>query len=158
MYLQNSRYEIIATQDKIAYQVDRKTGESWTIYLGQRKKNIGDNQQIEKYQTLPLEEKSKVIISKDTYKQKTPSGLSMLDLMSGTISGMLYNGSSWTVKEIIVAVKAIDKSGKIRWDRQFRDAVTILPLTTKSFSIEHGDSDITSLDWDLVGVNGNPPK
>jgi len=147
MYLQNTRYAVTGTQRGIAYEIDRKTGDSWTIYPGKRVKNTGDDQEgdTEKYKAFPVEEQIKVTGS--------------ANLGYGSLSGKLYNGSSWTVKEIMVNAKAIEKDGKTRWNRQFRDLVTIAPLTTESFSIKTvDDSDISSFQWSLVQVNGIPPK
>lgn len=147
IYLQNVRYSVSGTQGGIAYEIDRKTGDSWTIYPGTRVKNTGGNQErdTEEYKKFPVDEQIRVTGS--------------ANLSYGSLSGKLYNGSNWTVKEITVNVKAIEKDGNTRWNRQFRDLVTIAPLTTESFSVKTvGDSDIGSFEWSLVQVNGIPPK
>ena len=149
MYLQNARYTVVGTQRGIAYEIDRKSGESWTISPGKRKQNIDYDPKsevvTERSRSFPIEEKAKIT--------------GYADLAYGFLKGKLYNGSTWTVKEVIVTVKVLEKDGSTRWDRQFREMVTIQPLTTVSFMVEvGGDSDIGSFEWALVQVNGIPPE
>jgi hypothetical protein len=154
-YLENVRFALVATQGDIAYEIDRKTGESWTIYPGKRKPNVGRHEDKAQYQNFPVEEQRKVIklnVISEPEKE-------LIDKLYSCLSGNIYNGSSWTVKEIIIAVRAKGKDGSIKWVRQFRDLLTIRSLSTESFSINiTGDSEVGSLEWDLVRVSGVPPK
>lgn len=47
-------------------------------------------------------------------------------------SGKIYNGSSWTITEMVVRIVAKENDGSIRWDRKFRTSVSIPPLETES--------------------------
>ena len=161
IYLQNTRFTIVGTNTDIAYKIDKKTGDSWTIYSGRLRRNINldDNQERERFQTLPIGEKAKVEKIKRTSKSKDVSTEQMIGLWDNELSGNLYNGSSWTIEELIIKVKAIEKDGSIRWNREFHTYTTIQPLTTGTFTIGiKGDSDISSFDSNLVRVDGIPPK
>jgi hypothetical protein len=147
IYLQNMRYIVTGSQQGIAYQIDRKTGESWTIYPGRREKNRGPNlERIKKeYPLLPEEEQSKVDGN--------------ATLRSESFSGTLYNGSNWTIKEVIVRIIVKEKDGSTRWDRLFREAVTIPPLTTGDINFDIvGGQDFDSFEWGLKEIKGISPK
>ena len=151
LYLENERYAIVGTQKGIAFKIDRKTGESWTISPGKFEKNtalifIKKKDTSVYYEKLPIDEKNKI------------KGRALLNKY-GSLSGTLYNGSSnWTVKEIIVKINLIKKNGKTIWERLYRELITISPLTTKKFNIYlFNNSYFTfseSLEWKIEQVKG----
>lgn len=80
-------------------------------------------------------------------------------LSYGSFSGKIYNGSDWTVTELIFRVVAKEKDGSIRWDRKFKKSITIEPLSTSSFGISvTGNEDISSFDWYIEEALGYKVK
>jgi hypothetical protein len=56
---------------------------------------------------------------------------------------------------VIVSVTAKEEDGTIRWSRDFSQAVTIRPLTTKYFSVTvSGDEQIKEAPWSIKKVFG----
>jgi len=77
----------------------------------------------------------------------------------GTFSGDIYNGSDWNITKIKLRIKAIEKDGKVRWDRDFIDINNIAPLTASSFSVNVINAeDIGSFEWNINDVWGYNPK
>ena len=145
MYLENNRYELVGTQKGIAYEVDRRTGTTWTVYPGSKKVHEEPSSQNADRSLLKFSDA-------DVNKVTGNAGLSY-----GSFSGKLYNGSDWIVREVIFHVAAKEKEGETRWTRRFRKKVTILPLTTTDFNLNVvGDKGIGSIDWGVMEVYGNP--
>jgi hypothetical protein len=139
--LSHNRYYIMTGSQGVAYEVDRKTGESWMLYGYRKIAQQGGGESRQKEQELPYAEASKITGN---------AGLSY-----GLFSGKLYNGSDWTVTRVIVSVSAKEEDGTIRWSRDFSEALTIKPLTTESFSVRvAGEQGIKEAPWNIKKVFG----
>ncbi|WP_041280590.1 hypothetical protein [Desulfosudis oleivorans] len=97
MYLQNSRFSITPTDKGPAYEIDRKTGESWVLYPGSRKKNEMKNNEKEtgRFKRLPSVEQAKI-------------SATMMRESGNKFTVRLYNGSTWTIKEITIGIETKD--------------------------------------------------
>ena len=110
----HNRFYVATVSQRVAYEVDRKTGESWMLLDDQKTPMQGRDESRHEEQELP----------NTAAKQVTGNaGLSS----SGTFSGKLYNGSDWVVTRVILNVSANEEDGTVRWSRDFSDAVTIRP-------------------------------
>jgi hypothetical protein len=71
--------------------------------------------------------------------------------------GDLYNGSSFSLRELIITITARENSsGKTRWSRQFKDNVFIEPLTTGDFQIAITGAEGARLSWTIDSLKGEP--
>jgi hypothetical protein len=137
----HNRFYIMTGSKGVAYEVDRKTGESWMLYGDRKIPQQGGGESREKEEEFPSAAASQV------------TGSASLSL--GWFSGKLYNGSDWVVTRVIVSVSAKEEDGTVRWTRDLSEAVTIRPLTTESFSITvEGDQGIKEAPWSLKKVFG----
>jgi hypothetical protein len=76
-------------------------------------------------------------------------------LGGGFLSGKIYNGTGWTVTEIIFNVTAKENNGNVRWTRDIAHKVEIGPLTTDSFFAPiTGDEGVTNFVWGIKQVFG----
>jgi hypothetical protein len=73
----------------------------------------------------------------------------------GLFRGDIYNGSNWTITELIIKVEAKEKTGAVRWKRDFRTSEFIPPLTSGeiSFSVTD-DKDIGHFSWKITEIRG----
>jgi len=94
LYLQNSRYSTTGTEKGYAYVVDRKTGESWLL-AGEQKVAHEQTKPTQGIVDLPSSELQKI----------TGNG----GFGHGSFDGKLYNGSDWTISEIVVCITANEK-------------------------------------------------
>lgn len=140
----HNRFNIITGPQNVAYEVDRKTGESWLL-AGARKIPQQTEAEIrKKEQDLPGFEARKI------------TGNASLKQQYGTFSGDLYNGSDWTVSKVVINVSAKEHDGKFRWSRDFSVPVEIKPLSTSSFSvIVHNCQGIGEAPWSMRTVSGH---
>ncbi len=104
---------------------------------------VQEEKQIE---TLPSEEQEKVTGSGG------PSDY-------GTFKGKIYNGSSWTIKRLVIRIQAKEKNGVIRWDRRFETspgfAEIMSPLSTSTFEGSVDDiAGLASADWSIADIQG----
>jgi len=76
-------------------------------------------------------------------------------ISNGSFLGKIYNGSEWTIKEIIFRVELKEKDNSIRWNRKFKHVITVLPLSTSSFSFDIiGDKGYGSFELHIEEVWG----
>ena len=135
------RYYIMTGDRGIAYEVDRKTGQSWMLYGGEKIPHEGGAESRHKEQELPYSDAAKITGN---------AGLSY-----GLFSGRLYNGSDWVVTRVVINVSAKEADDTIRWSRDFSEAVSIRPLSTESFSvIVAGGHGVTNAPWTIKKVFG----
>jgi hypothetical protein len=73
----------------------------------------------------------------------------------GSFSGRIYNGSNWTITDMIIRVLPKEKDGTVRWDRRFKASEVIPPLSTQSiqFSVT-GDDGVASIEWSIEEIRG----
>jgi hypothetical protein len=141
IWASHNRYYIMTGSQGVAYEVDRKTGESWMLYGARKIPQQGGGESRQKEEELPYAEASKITGN---------AGLSY-----GLFSGKLYNGSGWVVTRVIVNISAKEKDGTVRWSRDFSEAVTIRPFTAGSFSITvTGEQGIKDAPWSIKNVFG----
>lgn len=130
-----------------------------------------EQQNIKKSESLPLEEQIKVIGGKAELNRGYTDG--------PYFKAELYNGSSWTITDVIIRVvvkaklnkelfnalkkyikedngKKVDITGQsVRWDRKFEASCMISSLSTGSIYINVIDiEDLTSWFWDIVEIRG----
>ena len=137
----HNRYYIMTGDQGIAYEVDRKTGESWMLYRSHKVPHRGGREDRHKEDQLPYPASSKITGN--------------ASLSYGVFSGELYNGSDWVVTRVLVNVSAKEDDGTVRWSRDFSETVTIKPLTTESFSITvTGGEGVKETPWTIKEVFG----
>ena len=130
----------------IAYEVDRKTGQSWMLYGARKTAQQGNAPSrgiVPPVQQLPDVEVKKI------------TGNAKIEYRK--FGGRLYNGSNWRVTRIVVTLTAKEKDGSVRWARDYSENVTLPPLTTEDFSIEIiGDEGIGEANWVVKEAFGIP--
>jgi hypothetical protein len=137
----HNRFYILSASQGVAYEVDRKTGQSWMLRGARKIAQHGDEESHQKDQELPFEEAAKITGN---------AGIGY-----GYFSGKLYNGIAWTVTRVILSVSAKDASGTTKWSRDVSTSVSIKPLTTASFTIAvTGDEGIKEAPWNIKSVFG----
>ena len=122
-------------------RMNRLTGNTEYFTMGQWLAQK-DEEAEKKSTVLPLAEQAKV---------SGNAGLSGYGLFSGNI----YNGSNWTITDMIILVLAKEKDGTVRWDRRFKTTAVIPPLSTRSiqFSVT-GDDGVASTSWSIEEIHG----
>ena len=139
----HNRYYIMTSSKGIAYEVDKKTGESWMLHGGKKvPQESPERNKKQEEKELPFEESTKITGN--------------ASLSYGYFSGKIYNGSSWTVTKIVFNVTLKEEDGKIRWSHDFSDNVTVAPLTTEKFiiSVTGGDGKFENIAWSIKQVFG----
>ena len=143
----HNRFNLMPGPQGVAFEVDRKTGETWLLAGGRKIPQIPQQTEAEsrkKEQDLPGFEANKV------------TGNASLNQGDGTFSGKLYNGSDWTVSRAVIFVSAKEKDGSVRWARDFSVSLAIPPLTTTSFSFTVADEQgIVEAPWYIKKVVGH---
>ena len=142
----NNRYYISASEKGVSYKIDKRTGKTWLLRGGklQEVENPEPEKPTPPIRSFPLEERFKVTGNAGLYMGT--------DLYRGT----LHNGSQWCAKEILITVTAKNIDGSTRWSRQYKDDISIDPLSTGIFQIELIGIKDTSLSWVINEVRGYP--
>lgn len=95
--------------------------------------------------------KSKILPYDEQVKVTGNAGLSGY----GSFSGKAYNGSNWTITDMIIRVVAKEKNGSIRWDRKFKETQVIPPLSIASIDITvTDDENVASFEWNIEEIHG----
>ena len=137
-----NRFYILIGGDGIAYEVDRRTGETW---------KLADNQKI--LQQVPIPEPEILEEPLSLSDQLLITGNANFD--SGKFAGSIYNGSPSTISRLTIHITAKEPTDAIRWSRDYAVPMTILPLTSEPFSINVTGSDyIYNYDWSIIEVMG----
>lgn len=145
IYTHNNRYTILVTDRGAAYQVDRRTGQSW--FLRGTQKIVQEDPEIKE---LFIYELSDSVIS----KIEGNAGLRS----NGYFAGKLYNGSEAHLKRIKLGIVAKSATGQAMWDREFLADINIHPLQAGSFSILMPTThDVAETSWYIRGVYGFEP-
>ncbi|MDA1138628.1 MAG: hypothetical protein O3B01_08600 [Planctomycetota bacterium] len=143
LHLENNRYEITTSSKGIAYQVDKKTGESWVI-RGDTKVPHESPKPSVPAAVMPYSESSKVT--------------GRASLSYGYFKGNIYNGSSWNVSEFTVELTVKEKDGSVRWSRRYKESISLPALQTKDFIFQvTGDAENGDLSWGITEVKGYAP-
>lgn len=136
----HNRFVTLSGSQGVAYEVDRKTGQSWML-LGSRKIAQQATDENSNDRELPLQDAAKI------------SGTAGIG--PGYFSGKLYNGSGYTVTRVVLSVSAKDEAGKIKWSRDLSTTISIKPLTTSSFFITLTDDyGVKDASWSLKSAFG----
>ncbi len=145
LYLENNRYEISTSPLGIAYQVDKKTGQTWMIQGGTKIPH--DQTKLTKEATaFPSQERRKVI------------GRALSFISGGSFKGKIYNGSNWEVSEFTVELQVKEKDGSLRWSRKYRVSINLLSLQAETFFIEViGQGTYRDFSWNIVEIKGYAP-
>jgi hypothetical protein len=137
----HNRFYIMSGSQGVAYEIDRRTGETWVLRGGNKTRHKWPEPRAKAVEELPAFESAKITGN---------AGLG-----SGLFSGKIYNGTRWTVAKIIVTVTAKEENGSTRWTRDFAHDIQIQPLTTASLYIEvTGDQGIREASWAIKSVWG----
>lgn len=139
LYLQHTRYEISSSDKSVAYVVDRKSGQTWML-AGAQKVVHNEPQKTGKLSQLPYSEVTKVTGN---------AGFS-----NGFFKGNLYNGSTWSLREVTFQVSAEENDDNTRWTREYREAIHIDPFTSKEFIFQVTDGEEAKAKWGIVGARG----
>lgn len=132
-------------EDTVITRINRLTGHT-EIFEGGKwisEKKASERAQEERLKNLPLSDLTKL-----------PGNAYLGD---GEFKGRIYNGSDWTVEEVVFRVFAKEKDGSVRWDRKFLGSFSypLSPLKTESFSVNvTGEEGIDSFDWSIVEAKG----
>lgn len=142
IWVTHHRFYAIQGAQGVAYEVDKKTGESWVLFGALK------SPQQKKEKKYNGKEKELPFVSSDKITGNASLG-------EDYFSGKIYNGSDWIVTRVIVRVSAIESDGTVRWSRDFSAPVTINPLTTEPFSVMvSGSQGIKKWSWDIIKVFG----
>ena len=137
------RYDTMTLQgNTLPVRTNRLTGSTEYFLMGQW--IAQKSQEAKKKSTvLPLSEQAKV---------SGNAGLSGY----GSFSGRIYNGSNWTITDMIIRVLPKEKDGTVRWNRRFKTSEVIPPLSTQSiqFSVT-GDDGVASVEWSIEEIRGH---
>jgi hypothetical protein len=137
----HNRFYIMSGSQGIAYEIDRKTGETWMLRGGNKTPHNWPQSRAKSVEEIPPFDSAKITGN---------AGLG-----SGLFSGKIYNGSSWTVTKIIVTVTAKEENGSTRWTRDFAHDIQIPPLTTASLYITvTGEQGIKEAPWTIKSAWG----
>ncbi|HVM60088.1 MAG TPA: hypothetical protein VMV72_04410 [Verrucomicrobiae bacterium] len=124
IWTSHNRFYITRSTEDLAYEVDRKTGQSWMLE-GEVKKLMTGNVEAAPpeptEQELPTDEALKI------------NGTAHIDDL-GYLTGSFYNGSTWKVSRVVVTLSQGD--GVDSSTRDYSEDIDIYPLTTRDFSIE----------------------
>ncbi len=142
LWLAHNRFYILSGREGIAYEVDRRTGETWTLRGANKTRHKSPELDRRRAETIPPWEAAKITGN---------AGLSGY----GSFSGMIYNGSGWTVTRVIFTVTAKEESGAVRWTRDLAENCEVAPMTTGSFSVSvPGDQGVKDVVWLIKEASG----
>ena len=135
IWFAHNRFYILSGGQGIAYEVDRRTGETWTLRGANKTRHKSPEVERRRTETIPPWEAAKIT------GNAGPSGY-------GSFSGMIYNGSGWTVTKVIFTVTAKEEGGGTRWTRDLVENCEVAPMTTGSFSVSvPGDQGVKDVAW-----------
>lgn len=78
-----------------------------------------------------------------------------LELNFGSLfQGDIYNGTHFSLRNIIITITAKEKTGEVRWSREYSDDIFIEPLKTGRFQVTVVNAENASLSWKIVQVKG----
>jgi len=156
------RYEHVNLRGTVLpVRIDRFSGKTEILYEEgwEEAGKAGD-----RVETLPVEEKAKV--TRVGHEPSVPRGQLLEDDFAALaqeleqslgyrpLGGELHNGSSYYLREVIITVTAREKSGGLRWSRQFKAEVSIDTLTTGPFEIKVTGAEGAALTWSIDEVKG----
>lgn len=148
IYFSANRYYVIPGANGIAYEVDRKTGNTWVLQGASKSLQKG-NDQTKTLSSLPQEEIQK-ITGKGKFDDFTSVGGRYC------FDANLYNGTSWHIQEITVTITAKNQDGNVRWARQYKHSLDIEPLSETEFFIDVSDIKDATAEWRIDDVRGYP--
>jgi hypothetical protein len=121
----HARYYIVVTSKGAAYEVDRRTGDTWEL-RGSRKIPHSNSEEIQSKEKQAEEKKSEELPQADAIKITGEADLEDVGYMtvtgtslSGDFGGKLYNGSDWVVTKLLFNVTAKEASGNVRWSHDY---------------------------------------
>lgn len=140
----HNRFYIVHGDKGVAYEVDKKTGQSWMLRGGSKYLHTSDDVKRKKEKQLPL--------------SVTGSITGNAGLNNGKFEGKLYNGSDWVITRMIINVTffgeggTIHKSSIVKFDNDIFDdianeidsnkkIVTLVPVNKESYKIKESDID-----------------
>ncbi|MDA1050608.1 MAG: hypothetical protein O3C40_09020 [Planctomycetota bacterium] len=132
LYLTNDRYYILTSGMGVAYEVDRRTGETWVLHGSTKRRQV--DQSLE---AMPDSDKSRITVENAA-------------LTFESFSATLHNRSEWTVEELVFQIITDEQS------MQLKKAIKIEPFSTVRFSIttDVGDGASRRFNWELQQVRG----
>jgi len=100
------------------------------------------------------------VVEKQRESQPLPSEersllIAKASLVGKLFNGEIYNGSNWTITSVTFRVIAKETSGRVRWDRRFRETVHINSLAASNFAVNVSEAEgIGSFDWSIDEIVG----
>lgn len=131
----------MTTSKGVAYEVDRRSGKTWILLGGRKIEQIDESNVDQGLESIPYADLQKLT--------------GRASLSSYGFSGSIYNGTSWTVKEITFIVTVKEKDGSVRWSREYIDNVNIKPKTSGDvyFNVT-GAKDFGEWTWGIKEAKG----
>jgi len=141
LYLNNTRFYIITTSKGVAYEVDRRNGRTWILSGDSKTEQIDESTIDRNLKSLPLSDLVKLT--------------GRTSLLSDGLTGSIYNGTSWTVKEITFNVTVKEHDGTVRWSREYIDNVNIAPKTSERVFFDvTGAHEFGEWTWNITQARG----
>lgn len=153
IWVSHNRFQLVETKGDVAYEVDRRTGETWLLEYESKTRHklqvadAGMAEELHKGEMLPLDALLKI-----TGNGGFEGGF------GNYFSGKLYNGSDWTVAKVVFTVVAKDNNGSVRWTRDLAHDVGLEPLTTGSFRVPVTGEEGATAGWSIKQAYGYRPK
>ncbi len=141
LYLNNTRFYIMTTSKGVAYEVDRRSGKTWTLRGSTKTEQVDESVINRSLKPIPYADLSMLTGSSSLY--------------SYGFRGSIYNGTSWTVKEITFQVTVQEPDGSVRWTREYTDSVNIAPKTSGDADFDvTGAHTFGKFTWNIVSAKG----
>lgn len=141
MHQANSRCYVVTFKNGVGYEIDRRNGATWLLVRGTKHRMRDEAAANHSLQVIPFADRQK-ITGKGSVGPKF-------------FRGELYNGSGWTVKEIIFRVTVKEWDDSVRWSRHVKEDVTIEPLSAGTFLVYTADEEaVESFTWQVTQASG----
>jgi hypothetical protein len=148
----HNRYYIIPGSGGAgAYQIDRKTGQSWVISGNQKFEHTGEEEGAAKPQAEVKEPEIKVEELPAEEREKL-TGSAFEEY--GYFKADLHNGSVWVVTCVVVELKYKDEEGKVLWSGELAWSETLWPKSTDSYTVKCLDRDEGKMSWSIKHAYG----
>ena len=138
LYLQNNRYTIVATGRYQAVEIDRVTGQSWTI-TGGKKTPHEHYKPTRSGKSLPLEELKKL------------TGGASIGQFTGNFYGSIYNGTDYLITSITFNLLPEGRPAM-----KLQKSLRIEPYSTEEFECKLPDG-IKQKSWSIHQAIGYRP-
>ncbi len=150
----HNRYYIIpGSGGAAAYQIDRKTGQSWVISGNQKFELTVNEVGAVKAQAEKPEIKVEELPQKEVQDMITGTGSG--SQYSGDFEVHLHNGTEWVITGFTIKLNLLDEDGKELWAGELdRGGIQLYPRNTGTFFLEYPQRKFDKTRWDVVHAYG----